>query len=313
MRDDAAELPVDARNFDSLRFDGRCAIVTGAGAGLGRAYALWLAARGCAVVVNGRAGANGSSTATAVAAEITAAGGRAIAYVGGVEQPASGAEMVALATEHFGGPDILVCNAGIQCWTDFAAMPLTEIRQFVDVNLLGTLYPIHAAWPGMIARGYGRIVLTGSGAGLWGQVKSVHYCATKAATIGIARGLAADVPAGADIRINTIAPAAYTALSSSVGAEWAEYMSPMRVAPVVGWLSHRSCTESGMILHTGAGRLQRVRLLQTEAVEFETLPATEVPARLAGPPELASSYAGGGELMPEMVAAKRAQRQGGGA
>jgi NAD(P)-dependent dehydrogenase (short-subunit alcohol dehydrogenase family) len=284
-------------------FSGQVAVVTGAGGGLGRAYARWLAARGAGVVVNNRAKPNGASSAATVAAEIQAAGGKAIAHVGDVKDPDSSETMVALATATFGPPDILICNAGIQQWATFATMPIPDMRAMVDINLWGTLYPILAMWPGMVKRGYGRIVLTGSGAGLWGQPQSVPYCVTKSAMVGLARGLALDVPKGADIRINVIAPAAYTAMSSgSVAAHWADYMAAERVAPVVGWLASAACNERGMILHAGAGRVRRVRLLQSERAELNNGPVDRLLRGLDGPPEPRSSYGGGATLMPELFA-----------
>jgi NAD(P)-dependent dehydrogenase (short-subunit alcohol dehydrogenase family) len=283
------------------------AIVTGAGAGLGRAYAHWLAARGAAVVVNNRAKPDGSSTAATVVAEILEGGGKAVAHIGAVEEPDCGAAMVEVATKEFRAPDILICNAGVQRWAKFPAMPLAEMRAMIDINLWGTLHPIQAAWPAMVAGRYGRIVLAGSGAGLWGQQDSVPYCISKSAMIGLARGLALDVPKGADICVNVIAPAAYTAMSSAgIEERWADYMAAERVAPVVGWLASASCRESGMILHAGAGRVRRVRVLQSEWVELDGGSVDAQLSGLHGPPEPHSSYGGGATLMPELFASFKA-------
>jgi NAD(P)-dependent dehydrogenase (short-subunit alcohol dehydrogenase family) len=282
-------------------FAGRTAIVTGGGKGLGRAYAHWLARHGCAVVVNNRASGSASPAST-VTDEIIAAGGRAVAHDGAVEDAASAEAMVALALARFGGTDILVCNAGIQRWTHFSDMTIADMRDLIDVNLWGTLLPLQAAWKAMIAQGYGRIVLTGSGAGLWGQQRSVHYSATKAAMTGIARALTLDVPDGADIRINVIAPAAYTPMSSdSIDAQWAGFMAPDRVAPVVGWLASAACDVSGAVYHSGAGRVRRVRV--TESLRHELGGDMDATMHgLSGPPEPASSFGAGAELMPELFA-----------
>jgi NAD(P)-dependent dehydrogenase (short-subunit alcohol dehydrogenase family) len=138
---------------------------------------------------------------------------------------------------------------------------------------------------------------------LWGQPQSVPYCITKSAMIGLARGLALDVPKGADIRINVIAPAAYTAMSSgSIAPRWADYMAAKHVAPVVGWLASATCNESGMILHAGAGRVRRVRLLQSEWAELDTGLVDTLLRGLDGPVEPRSSYGGGATLMPELFA-----------
>lgn len=284
-------------------FSGRAAIVTGAAAGLGRAYALWLAARGCAVVVNNRLRSDGSSSAQDVVDAIVAAGGKAVAHDAPVEGESAAEDMVALAVERFGSIDILICNAGIQRWTDFSVLSLDEMETVLNVNLWGTLRPLKAVWPAMIAQRYGRIVLTGSGAGLWGQQQSVAYCASKSAMSGIARGLTLDVPEGADIRANVIAPAAYTPMSStSIPEHWAEFMAAERVAPVVGWLASECCDVSGAIYHAGAGRVRRVRMLESERLELDGDDIDAIMHRLDGPDEPGSSFGAGAELMPELFA-----------
>jgi len=282
-------------------FSGRVAIVTGAAAGLGRAYALRLAKAGCALVVNNRP-RGGQSRAQAVVDEIVAAGGRAVAHDGAVETEEAGRAMVATAIAHFGRIDILVCNAGVQWFEDFDGMDLAANRAIIDVSLWGTLYPLHAAWPHMVRQGYGRVVLTGSGAGLWGQVCSVPYSAAKAAMIGIARGLALDVPDGADIRANVVAPVAYTSMSDGVlGEEWAGFLSPDHVARIVAWLASEECRESGMIYHGGAGRVRRARLVESPVVELGDGDVGAALATIADGHEPASSFAAGAELIPELT------------
>ncbi|GAC1572394.1 MAG: SDR family oxidoreductase [Sphingomicrobium sp.] len=282
-------------------FSGRVAIVTGAAAGLGRAHALWLARHGCAVVVNNRP-RDGKSRAQAVVDEIVAAGGRAIAHDDVVETETAGRTMVASAIDQFGRIDILVCNAGVQWFEDFNGLDLAANRAIIDVSLWGSLYPVHAAWPHMVEQGYGRVVLTGSGAGQWGQIKSVPYCTAKAAMIGIARGLTLDVPEGADIRANVIAPVAYTSMSNSVlGKEWSDFLSPDYVARIVGWLASEACQESGMIYHCGAGRVRRVRLVESPAVEVGEEDIGMALASIASGHEPASSFAAGAELIPEFA------------
>lgn len=288
-----------------LDFTGRTAIVTGGAKGLGRAYAHWLAARGCAVVVSNRLAADGSSPAQIAAREIVDAGGRAVAHDGAVESERSAAYMVALAERQFGAPDILVANAGIQAWRSFSTATLSEMRRLLEVNLWGAIVGIKAVWPAMISRRYGRIVLAGSSAGLWGQAQSADYGASKGAMIGLARSIALDVPEGADIRINVIAPAAYTPMSSgSFDPKWADYASPDLVAPIAGWLASERCQSSGGIYHAGAGNVRRVQILEGPVHRLDYANVDGLMRGLPLEPEWQSSFASGAEIMPEMTGTK---------
>lgn len=290
--------------MDDMDFSGRTAIVTGASKGLGRAYALWLAARGCAVVVSNRPAADGSSSAQEVVDEILAAGGRAAAHAGPVEVPEAAAEMVAAAERHFGPPDIFISNAGIQAFRHFSTVTLEEMRELLDINLWGCIVGLKAVWPAMVERGYGRIVLTGSSAGLWGQMQSADYAASKGAMVGLARSVALDVPEGADIRVNVIAPAAYTPMSSgSMDPKWADYASPDHVAPVVGWLCSTQCRTSGGIYHAGAGNVRRAQVLEGEVHHLSDGGLGTVMESLTARPEWTSSFASGAEILPEMMKA----------
>jgi NAD(P)-dependent dehydrogenase (short-subunit alcohol dehydrogenase family) len=285
-------------------FSGRTAIVTGAAKGLGRAYARWLAARGCAVVVSNRLAADGSSAAQATVDEIVAAGGRAVAHDGPVESEAAAAAMADLALRHFGGIDIFVSNAGVVRWADFASVGIDAMREVIDINLWGCVYGLKAVWPAMQAGGYGRIVLTGSSAGLWGQVQSAAYGMSKAAMVGLARSVALDTAEQADIRINLIAPAAYTPMSAAhFGEQWADYASADKVAPVVGWLCSDRCRSSGGIYHAGAGHVRRVQILEGPLHSLSEATLDEVMAGLEKQPEWTSSFASGAELMPELAKA----------
>ncbi|KEQ53220.1 SDR family NAD(P)-dependent oxidoreductase [Sphingobium chlorophenolicum] len=288
-------------------FSGRTAIVTGAAKGLGRAHAHWLAAHGCAVIVSNRPAPDGSSSARAVVQEIVSKGGRAVAHDGPVQTPEAAAEMVRVARQHFGTPDIFVSNAGVQAFRDFGAVTLEEMDALLDINLRGVLVGLKAVWPAMVEAGYGRIVLTGSSAGLWGQVGSADYAASKAAMVGIARSLAIDVPAGADICVNVVAPAAYTPMSAgSIPAEWADYASPDHVAPVVGWLCSDRCSTSGGIYHAGAGNVRRVQILEGPVRQLSEGDIDSVMRSLTAQPEWTSSFASGAEIMPELVKAMKA-------
>lgn len=288
-------------------FTGRVAIVTGASKGLGRTYARWLAARGCAVVASNRPAPDGSASAQGVVDEIRAAGGRAVAHSGPVQSPEAAAAMVALAEAEFGSPDIFVSNAGVQAFRHFSTVTLEEMRELLDINLWGVIVGLKAVYPGMVAKGYGRIVLTGSSAGLWGQMQSADYAASKAAMVGLARTIAIDLPQDADIRINVVAPAAYTPMSaSSFDPRWADYASAEKVAPVVGWLCSDACQTSGGIYHTGAGNVRRAQILEGPVHRLDEAPVAEVMERLVPEFEWTSSFHSATELLPEIA---RAQAQ----
>ena len=288
------------------RFDNKIALITGAGKGLGRAYALWLAARGATVVVNNRVRPGAPSSAQVVVDEIVRNGGKAVADEHSVEDEAGSRAMVDSVFDRFGRLDILICNAGISADIPFQKIALEKLREIIDVNLWGTLYPLHSALPRMLANGSGRIVLTTSQAGFFGETGSVAYASSKAAMIGMARSIARDV-ADADIRINLIAPAAYTPMSQkNVDPKWSEYMSPDKVAPVVGWLCSEACRRSGMIFNAGAGRVRRVKVVEGAPVE---IPGDDMSAcwpaldDMSQAVEAKSSFGSGEVLMPEMFAA----------
>ena len=293
----------------NLRFDKQVALITGAGKGLGRAYALWLAARGASVVVNNRVRPGAASSAQAVVEEITRAGGIALADEHAVESEAGAASMVEAAFSRFGRLDILICNAAISENVAFQEASLEHIRELLNVNLWGTIYVVHAALPRMLAARYGRVVLTTSQAGLYGQTGGTSYACSKSAMIGLARGIARDV-GDVDVKINTIAPAAYTPMSQKdVDARWSEFMSPFKVAPVVGWLCSSACNTSGLILNVGAGRIRRAKVMEGAAVEIKNEDVAACwPALddMSNAVEAKSSFDSGMVLMPELFAADTA-------
>ena len=163
-----------------IRFDERVAIVTGAGAGLGRCHALGLAARGAHVVVNDM-----GAGAEAVVAEIAAAGGHAMAHQADVSDAAAVADMIAQVMDRFGRIDILINNAGILRDKTFAKMDMADFRKVIDVHLIGSANCCHVVWPIMRAQGGGRIVLTASGSGLYGNFGQSNYGAAKAGKVGL--------------------------------------------------------------------------------------------------------------------------------
>ncbi len=266
-------------------FTRRVALVTGAGKGLGRAYALWLSAHGSAVVVNNREHAGVPSSAHAVVEEILARGGSAVANGYSVEDENGARAMVAHAISEFGRLDVLVCNAAIVPRASFIDVSIAELRQLVDINLLGVLLPLHAAWKQMRAAGYGRIVLISSSVGLYGEKDLATYGATKAAVIGLARALTKEVPPEADIKINVVVPFAYTS-AAAVSPRMdglADKLSPDKVAPVVGWLASEACQYTGLVLHVGGGRATRARILETAPVDIDVVGSDAWLEALSGP------------------------------
>jgi NAD(P)-dependent dehydrogenase (short-subunit alcohol dehydrogenase family) len=240
-----------------LRFDGRVAVVTGAGRGLGRAYALLLAARGASVVVNDLGGSiegdgADASVASSVADEITAAGGTAVADASDVSTSAGGAAVVAAALEAFGRVDALVANAGVMRWARFPDVPDDDLEQHLRVHVGGSFFPARAAWPHLVAAGYGRIVLTTS-TGLLGLRGNTAYAVAKGGVIGLARSLAI---AGAQhgITANLIAPAASTRMAGDGGPD----LPAELVAPMVAYLAHEDCPVTGEIYAAGGGRFARL-------------------------------------------------------
>jgi NAD(P)-dependent dehydrogenase (short-subunit alcohol dehydrogenase family) len=248
---------------------GRVIIVTGARQGLGRAYARWLAAHGARVVLNGRPSSDGRSAVAPVVAEITRAGGVAVADDHSVGDEAGCQAIVENALAIFGHVDAVICNAAVSRPTDVRAPNLADFRTVMDVNFWGSVHVALAALPHMLDRGWGRLVLTISGAGLFGDPGSAFYAASKAAILGFARSVAADVD-DHGVRVNMISPSAFTSMSArfDLGEAMNRSMSPDRVAPVVGWLCSSGCDRSGLILHTGCGRVRRIMVMGGPAIDI---------------------------------------------
>jgi NAD(P)-dependent dehydrogenase (short-subunit alcohol dehydrogenase family) len=257
-----------------MRLDGRVALVTGAGRGLGRAHALELSRRGAAVVVNDPGvnprgdDAGDRATADDVVAEIIAAGGRAVADYGSVADPAAANAMVRLAVDSFGTLDILVNNAGNNRRNVFAETSLEDFRNVLDVHLTGTFLVTQAAWPVFAARRYGRIVFTTSQVGFYGKVDSVAYGAAKMGIIGLMHGvrLSAD-PLG--IKVNCISPFALTRLGDVFPKEIADYIDPAQVAAAVALLCGEACPVSGEVVVTGGGHFATARMLESRGIDID--------------------------------------------
>ena len=251
----------------SLRLDGRVAIVTGAGAGLGRAHALLLASRGAQVVVNDL----NLAPAEAVVAEIRAAGGQAIAAAGSVTDEAAVQAMVAQTLAQWGRIDILVNNAGILRDKSFAKMTLDDFRLVVDVHLMGAVVCTKAVWDTMRAQQFGRIVFTTSSSGLFGNFGQSNYGAAKMALVGLMQTLALEGEK-ANIHVNCLAPTAATAMTQDVlPAEVLAVLTPESVSPGLLFLvSDEAPTRA--ILNAGAGVFAASHVSLTAPVHIGTGP-----------------------------------------
>ncbi len=255
---------------DQLRFDGKVAIITGAGAGLGRSHALALASRGARVVVNDLGGSahgdgKSSSAADTVVAEIKAAGGEAVANYDSVED---GAKIVQTALDTFGTVDIVINNAGILRDVSFQKMTEQDWDLIYRVHLLGTMRVTQAAWPILREKNYGRIIVTASSAGIYGNFGQANYSAAKIGLVGFAQTLAEEGRAK-NIHVNAIAPVAASRLTETVmPQEILQLLKPEAVTPLVAWLCHEDCEETKGVFEVGAGFIGKLRWERSEGVYF---------------------------------------------
>ncbi len=263
----AVPLPGAAADIDKIRFDDRVAIVTGAGAGLGRAYALELAQRGAKVVVNDLGGARdgsgqgSASPADQVVAEIKKLGGEAVANYGNVATPEGGEGIVQTALEAFGRVDILINNAGILRDKSFLKMEPENWKAVLDVHLNGAYHVSRPAMAVMRENGYGRIVMTTSAAGLYGNFGQTNYSAAKMALVGLMNTLKLE-GRKYDIKVNTVAPIAASRLTEDVmPPDLFEKSKPEFVAPMVVYLCSEGCRETGAIFNSGMGYFNRAAVV----------------------------------------------------
>jgi len=256
-----------------INFKDRVALVTGAGGGLGRAHALALAARGAKVVVNdfGRAGADGRTAADAVVDEIAAAGGTAVASHASVTDEAAVAAMVRETVERWGRIDILVNNAGILRDKSFAKMEIADFRLVVDVHLMGAAICTHAVWPVMKAQKYGRIVMTTSSSGLYGNFGQANYGAAKMALVGLMQTLSIE-GAKDGIHVNCLAPTAATRMTEGLMPQAVlDRLAPEAVTPgLLVLVAEDAPTRT--ILCAGAGTFERAYVTMTAGVHVGTGP-----------------------------------------
>src|SRR5262245_25055247 len=254
----------------AIRFDNRVAIVTGAGNGLGRAYALGLARRGAKVVVNDLGGArdgSGSSltAAQAVVEEIKAQGGEAIANGSSVTDEAGVAAMVAEAKEKWGRIDILINNAGILRDKSFAKMTIADFRTVLEVHLMGSVICTKAVWDLMREQKYGRILMTTSATGLYGNFGQTNYGAAKLGLVGFMNSLAFEGEKS-NVRVNTIAPAAATRMTEDIlPADLLAKMGPETVVPAALYLVSEEAPTK-VTLAAGAGGFERAYITLTRGV-----------------------------------------------
>ena len=274
----------------NIRFDNKVAIITGAGSGLGRSYALFLASRGAKVVVNdlGTAGsgiAHSDMLAQRVVEEIRAQGGEAVANLDSVAEVKGAQRIVENALRHFGTVDILINNAGILRDRTFLKMSLEDFELLLKVHLLGSVYVSHAAFPIMKQKGYGRIVLTTSVAGLFGNYGQTNYSTAKMGIVGFMNSLKLEGEKY-NILVNTVAPLATTGLAIQAGVfpkEILPLLKPELVTSLVAYLCSEQCQTSGDVISAGGGYYAKVQIVEGLGIRFD--PEEEV-----SPEKIAEKY-----------------------
>ena len=245
-----------------IDFQDRVAVITGAGGGLGREYALLLASRGAAVLVNDLGGSvhgDGAdvSAADAVVAEIRSTGGTAIAEHSSVADPEGGAAIIESAVDAFGRVDILISNAGILRDRTLANMSVEDLRSVLSVHLEGAFYVAMPAFRIMKEQQYGRIVFASSGSGLFGNFGQSNYAAAKAGLVGFMNALKLE-GAKYNILVNTVAPIAHTRMTEEILGDQAEQFDAASVAPAVAYLASDAHEHTGEVWSVGGGSVSRV-------------------------------------------------------
>jgi NAD(P)-dependent dehydrogenase (short-subunit alcohol dehydrogenase family) len=260
----------------AIRFDDRVAIVTGAGAGIGREHALLLASRGAKVVVVDPGGSvegrgNANAVADKVVDEIRKTGGEAIASYASVTDESAAQSIVDAAMKTWGRVDILVNNAGILRDKAFNNMSMQDFRECSDVHYMGTVYCTKAAWPAMRERKYGRIVVTTSGSGTSGNFGQANYGAAKMAVNGFMNVLRLE-GGKYNILINAISPSARTRMTEDLlPPHLREFMKPEFISPAVAWLCSEKCNITGEIITASGAGYARLQYYRSEGVQFDPL------------------------------------------
>jgi len=263
-----------------LRFDGRVALITGAGRGIGRQHALFLASRGAAVVVNdddSGAHVDGRlASAEAVVAEITAAGGTAVAVRCDIGDAARVQAMVEAVLQRFGRLDALIHNASVYASLgSFAEARVEDLQRILRVNVHGGWNVAHAAWQPMLAQGYGRIVMTGSGAGFFGRRRDHAYSVAKAALMTLTKVLATEGDE-LGVKVNLVGPIAWTESSRAQGIPsiMEKFAPPLLVSNLVAVLAHADCPVNGEMFHCGGGFVARIFVGETQGRVFDVATMT---------------------------------------
>ncbi|MCB2079937.1 MAG: SDR family NAD(P)-dependent oxidoreductase [Novosphingobium sp.] len=253
-----------------MRFDGRVAVITGGGRGLGRSYAELLASKGAKVVVNDVGGAirgdgPDSKVAQEVVGAIRAAGGEAIASTDSVATPEGGQAIIQSALDEWGRIDILIHNAGNVRYGTIRDISYEDFKSVIDVHLMGAFHVVKAAFPHMCDANYGRIVLTSSIGGIYGNNRCVNYGMAKSAMIGL-NNVAALEGEEFNVKSNVIVPSAVTRMAEGLDISQYPPMGPELVAPTVAWLCHEDCTVSGEMIAAIGGRVARCFIAETKGV-----------------------------------------------
>jgi NAD(P)-dependent dehydrogenase (short-subunit alcohol dehydrogenase family) len=253
-----------------LRFDGRVAVITGAGRGLGASYARLLAARGAKVVVNDIGGGlNGEGVdagpAEQLVAEIKAAGGEAVASTDSVATPEGGQAIIQTALDRYGRIDVLIHNAGNVRYASLKEITYEDFEAVLGVHLRGAFHVVRPAFPKMCAQGYGRIVLTSSIGGLYGNHRVTNYGVSKAGMIGL-NNVAALEGEAEGVKCNIIVPGAVTRMAEGLDTSQYPPMQPELVAPMVGWLAHEACSVTGEMMVAMAGRMARAFIGESQGI-----------------------------------------------
>ena len=266
--------------MSALGYDGKVAIITGAGGGLGRQHALMMAKRGALIVVNDLGGSvdgtgANSSAAQVVVDEIKAAGGEAVADHNSVATPEGGAAIVQTAIDTYGRVDIVINNAGILRDKAFHNMTPDLLNPVLDVHLKGAFYVTQPAFVHMREQGYGRIISTSSAAGVFGNFGQTNYGAAKMGLVGFTRVLGVE-GARFNIKANAIAPLAMTRMTEDILGALKDKLDPSLVSPLVAFLAHEDCPVSGQLFSVGGGRVAHVFLGETNGYYSPTLTPEDV-------------------------------------
>ena len=263
-----------------LGYDGKVAIITGAGGGLGREHALLLASRGAQVVINDLGGSvsgegGDAGPAQRVADEINGLGGVAVADGNSVSTPEGGEAIVKTAIDNFGRVDILINNAGILRDKTFHNMTPDLLNPVLDVHLKGAFYVTRPAWIHMREQSYGRVINTSSNSGILGNFGQANYGAAKMGLVGLTRVLAAE-GAKYNIKANAIAPVAKTRMTEDLLGGVGDKLDPQLVSPIVAWLAHEDCPVTGEIYSAAGGRIARMFIGLTQGFYSPTLTLEDV-------------------------------------